>query len=512
MEEQYYIFFPIILVFIFKYLRKYLLIILAIVLTTSLILANTLSKDHPSFNFYFAPTRCWEFIVGSLLAILEINLRHRSQNRIINEILQIVGLILVFYSFIFFNDKMFHPSFYTILPVLGVSLLIYFLNTEAIITKILSSKLFVSIGLISYSLYLFHYPIFAFVRIKEFPQNELFNLYVVAAVIVLILLSILSYYFIEKPARNQKYKFKSIFLLIIIFATLIIIFSYSVIKNDGFDKRFFITPTYSLSSLRYEEESKKFETDFNYDNYLNYSNINKNVLIVGNSHAEDLAKVLSFSYLKNNFYFNLVSPKNREDNYNYQVRYFYDYLTSNISKIDYFSGNFIEHLDKQYKNSQIIILATSWNEEDYNSIEGILEILKKDNKKLIIFDNALNSTLYHKLYKFNRLDYFVFKKKKLPNSEELKKIEKLMYNDLQNKKVINEIIYKIAKKNLIKVIKREDIFCNKLLKKCPVLTKEGYKIYYDYGHLTNEGAKFFSEYIEKNKLFLQYLNSIDLSN
>ena len=264
--------------------------------------------------------------------------------------------------------------------------------------------------------------------------------------------------------------------------------------------------------MRYEEESKKFEIDFNYDNYLNYSNINKNVLIVGNSHAEDLAKVLSFSYLKNNFYFNLVSPKNREDNYNYQVRYFYDYLTSNISKIDYFSGNFIEHLDKQYKNSQIIILATSWNEEDYNSIEGILEILKKDNKKLIIFDNALNSTLYHKLYKFNRLDYFVFKKKKLPNSEELKKIEKLMYNDLQNKKVINEIIYKIAKKNLIKVIKREDIFCNKLLKKCPVLTKEGYKIYYDYGHLTNEGAKFFSEYIEKNKLFLQYLNSIDLSN
>jgi peptidoglycan/LPS O-acetylase OafA/YrhL len=512
LEEQYYIFFPIILVFIFKYLRKYLLIILAIVLTTSLILANTLSKDHASFNFYFAPTRCWEFIVGSLLAILEINLRHRSQNRIINEILSIVGLVLVFYSFIFFNDKMFHPSFYTILPVLGVSLLIYFLNTEAIITKILSSKLFVSIGLISYSLYLFHYPIFAFVRIKEFPQNELFNLYVVAAVIVLILLSILSYYFIEKPARNQKYKFKSIFLLIIIFSTLIIIFSYSVIKNNGFEKRFFITSTYSLSSLRYEEESKKFEIDFNYDNYLNYSNINKNVLIVGNSHAEDLAKVLSFSYLKNNFYFNLVSPKNREDNYNYQVRYFYDYLTSNISKIDYFSDNFIEHLDKQYKNSQIIILATSWNEEDYNSIEGILEILKKDNKKLIIFDNALNSTLYHKLYKFNRLDYFVFKEKKLPNSEELKKIEKLMYNDLQNKKVINEIIYKIAKKNLIKVIKREDIFCNKLLKKCPVLTKEGYKIYYDYGHLTNEGAKFFSEYIEKNKLFLQYLNSIDLSN
>jgi hypothetical protein len=92
--------------------------------------------------------------------------------------------------------------------------------------------------------------------------------------------------------------------------------------------------------------------------------------------------------------------------------------------------------------------------------------------------------------------------------KELKKLEELMYEDLNNKKEINEKIYEIAKKNSIPVVKRQDIFCNEKLKRCPILTPEGQKIYYDYGHLTNEGAKFFSNYIEKNEQFLTLINEI----
>ena len=78
--------------------------------------------------------------------------------------------------------------------------------------NILSSKIFVSIGLISYSLYLWHYPIFAYARITDFIQGDIFKKIFIA--LIIIILSILSYFFIEKPARNKKNQFKFILSII----------------------------------------------------------------------------------------------------------------------------------------------------------------------------------------------------------------------------------------------------------------------------------------------------------
>ena len=86
---------------------------------------------------------------------------------------------------------------------MGVCLIIWFSNKEENVTKILSSKLFTGIGLISYSLYLWHYPIFAFERIVNFSQGTFYS---IMLSIIIIILSIISYFFIERPFRNKNYK------------------------------------------------------------------------------------------------------------------------------------------------------------------------------------------------------------------------------------------------------------------------------------------------------------------
>ena len=137
-EEQYYIIFPIVLLIVFKYFRQYLIHILILGFIISLGLADWGSRNHPSFNFYILPTRGGELLAGSILAYFEITKGHRSKYQTLNLILPTIGLLLIVHSIFFFNDKMFHPSFYTLSPIIGVCLIIWFSNKDELITKILS--------------------------------------------------------------------------------------------------------------------------------------------------------------------------------------------------------------------------------------------------------------------------------------------------------------------------------------------------------------------------------------
>ena len=201
-EEQYYIIFPIFLFFIFKYFNKYLFQILTLVLVTSFLFAEWGSKNYISETFYFIHSRMWELLAGSILAYLEIKKGVRSQNKILNELLPILGLFFIMFFIILNDDKINHPSFKTFFPVIGTCLFIWFSKKEILLGKVMSSKPFVSIGLISYSLYLWHYPIFSFIRITETTQGNILIKFLV--ILIIISLSIFTYFIIEKPFRDKK--------------------------------------------------------------------------------------------------------------------------------------------------------------------------------------------------------------------------------------------------------------------------------------------------------------------
>jgi peptidoglycan/LPS O-acetylase OafA/YrhL len=290
-EEQYYILFPIVLLIAFRYFRKYLIYILIFGVILSLGVADWGSRNYPSFTFYALPTRAWELLAGSILAYFEIKNVKRSKNKSLNLIFPTLGLLLIGHSIVFFNDRMFHPSFYTLSPIIGVCLIIWFSDKNELITKILSTKLFVTIGLISYSLYLWHYPIFAFARIIEITQGSFYKLLLA---IIVILLSIVSYYFIERPFRNKKNKFKKQILYILSFVIIIFIFNINVISSKGYYKERY-NDKIPIAFEIYEENietlvERSIGKNIKEINITLISNPNnQHIFLIGDSHAKTLS-------------------------------------------------------------------------------------------------------------------------------------------------------------------------------------------------------------------------------
>tara|TARA_B100001057_G_scaffold501302_1_gene623605 strand:- start:21598 stop:23616 length:2019 start_codon:yes stop_codon:yes gene_type:complete len=301
-EEQFYIIFPIFLLFSYKYFRKYITFILILGFIISIFLAEWGSRNYPSFNFYVLPTRGWELLAGSILAYIEITLGRKNRFSILNHILPIFGLLLIGYSILFFNEDMFHPSFFTLIPVIGVCLIIWFSNKDALANKILSSSLFVKIGLISYSLYLWHYPIFAFARVTEFTEDSLTKK--IFLIIISLILSIISYLIIEKPARNKKFRFKIIFLNIIFFSGLVIILNYLILSK---------IPNYFEENVvtNFRDNLKDTNCELTNENFLKCSlNDRENyqkIFLMGDSHIGSIRTDLKNELIKKDFEVNVIA-------------------------------------------------------------------------------------------------------------------------------------------------------------------------------------------------------------
>jgi peptidoglycan/LPS O-acetylase OafA/YrhL len=207
-EEQFYIFFPLLLLLIWK--KKWPLAAIMVVLLVVSLVGNLWMSVHAgSADFFLTPYRAWEFLGGSLLAWWHYERGHEEEVPAYREMLSVVGLLFLGLGMAFIHTGDPYPGWRAILPVAGTLLLMEggagtnLKGTGAWINrKILSHPAVVWIGLISYPLYLFHWPALSFVHIVkgESPKEG----YILAALGVALLLTILTYYFIEKRIRHHK--------------------------------------------------------------------------------------------------------------------------------------------------------------------------------------------------------------------------------------------------------------------------------------------------------------------
>lgn len=234
LEEQFYLIFPMTLVLLWNFLREKIIIIFVILFILSISLAQYLSFASPETSFYLFPTRAWELLAGAILAKLEID--KKNQNRKLSKFVPFFGLLLIFLSFVLVNENTIHPSFITLIPIIGTSLFIWYGGQGDFFSNFLSNRIAVGLGLISYSLYLWHFPLFAFSRVKNFNLSNFDKLEII---LVSIVLAILTYLFIEKPSRTLLKKSKILFIkiMLVLFIILMSIMSY-IYFNKGLPKRY----------------------------------------------------------------------------------------------------------------------------------------------------------------------------------------------------------------------------------------------------------------------------------
>ncbi len=509
-EEQYYLIFPIFFLFLFRNSRKNIFKILIMVFIISLLFAELGSKNFPSANFYFIHARIFELIAGSILAYLEINKKYSKKYNFNQNIASSLGIILILLSILFFNDKMYHPSFYTLIPVIGVCLVIFFAKEENIIKKILSIKILVGIGLISYSLYLWHYPFFAFARITEITPKGSILIKVFFGIIIFVL-SVFTYYFIEKPARKKNYNFKTISKILIFSALLIVILNFSVIFFNGYEKRL---PEFIVNNLKVENPKIS---------KINNSNKNKNIYLVGDSHMQQLSNDLSKKLKKNNlslqtytvggclFYpgFNKILLITRKIHKDCNNDYFLDLQSTLLSAKDsiiIFGGRLTLHLTNELfdnKEGGVEQNGDDWGErfipvQNIKSIEttfkNSIKNLSKSHKIILIYPiPEVGWNLPRKAY----LEYVVNKKE--ISYDNFITTSYQVYKD-RNKKAFN-LLDSIKGNNIFRIYPHK-IFCNTVIKdRC--ITHDKKNIYYsDDDHTSITGSKMI------NKKIIEQINKL----
>ena len=433
---------------------------------------------------------------------------------------------MIVFSIIFYNDSTKFPYIPTLLPVLGTSLIIYFNSENGYVYKILSLKYLVFLGLISYSLYLWHYPVFAIGRTTEFfgdgVSKKLF--------LITFVLSLISYYIIEKPIKTKKFADYKIFVGLSFFYLILILTSYMSINGNIKAVRGDILKNLSVgdqtSNLTVCNGNK-----INKDGYCIFnSKENKTLILIGDSHMQTLEKpLLKFS---NENKFRLIVLN--------RPTCFY-FLDLDLIIRDRLSGCTAKYQEQRRKiilsqpNATVIMGGRTplyLSGEGFDNQEGggdnkkakgffykikDTPIKKKDDHNVLLnksFNKTINDLLNNSIkivliYPVPEVGWNVSKKlitRLALNRDGLKGV--FESNPLttshevfmERSKKIHEIYDGINDENITRIYP-EKVLCNSLIKDRCVTHDKSKVFYIDDDHLSIDGAKLIVDRIEKALLY-----------
>ena len=298
-EEQFYVLFPILLLIFFKFKFNNFFLIFILIFFISLIGSEYFINTKSVAVFFLSPFRAWELIAGSILALGSLPV---IRSRVLRDVCSLVGLSSIFFACFYFDKYTSFPGISALIPVLGSAAIIHSgMSGEGTIIKFIKFKPFIFVGLISYSLYLWHWPIIVFA--KYLNPIETFSANIVIFLLLLsVFISTISYYVIEQPFRtknvfSRKFIFSSSIFAMILFS----LFTIQGIKMEGFKNRF-TSKILAFDKARIPEVTSYRDCDdiINAENWCIIGDkfSDDSVLLFGDSHLLSWAPVLDKVLLK----------------------------------------------------------------------------------------------------------------------------------------------------------------------------------------------------------------------
>jgi peptidoglycan/LPS O-acetylase OafA/YrhL len=470
-EEQFYLLFPLVLIFVWKFGRVTITALIAFIALLSFAFAHLggsftvhfpfVVKDWSfvasDFCFYLTPARAWELMAGVLIAIWSPD--RITRPRAATEIAAAIGLLAILCAIFTYDRDTPFPSYYTLLPVLGTIFVILFAGPETWTGRLLSHRAFVGIGLISYSVYLWHLPLLAFARIHGAGESDAWL--IDALTLISVPLGYLTWRYIETPFRTKgKFSRAQIFGFVAAGSLFFITVGGALIATRGLIYRF-PAKDWSLLEIDPGTEGMYVVREFSAHKGDFKDNGRKKILVIGDSFAEDFMNMLSENHL-------LESDQVRTFGITAKCQIIIPEPNPRLCREHSLLGAAIQ---ARIKQADIIILASSWLPETAARLDATLGAAGISQMEKRVY--VLGTKNFGPILPLSYLPLTTAERIALRNP-----VPHLDANDLLRKALPPTEFVDVEK-----------IVCGSEAT-CPAFTPDGSVISFDGSHLTPAGAKY----------------------
>lgn len=488
-EEQYYLFFPLLLLLLSKK-NTQRNVILIIVFIVSFVLCVWLTPIHQDSAFFLLPTRFWELLVGSFTAIIYYNIEknNKNLNTKTENYLSIVGIFLIVYSIFNFDKNTNFPGYTALMPVIGSAMVLLCANKNTLVGNCLGKRVFVFIGLLSYSAYLWHQPIFTFYRLGNYDQSLIFF---ITLIVFTFILSYLSWKYIEQPFRKATIKTINVFMLTSFFIVFFIIVGCLGVSNNGYAERFskndreifnnFINPG--------EYVSKKFDskvlTGFNLNDKKK-----KKIVLIGDSFGKDILNAVYESSVYDSVEISTYQINSECGNLYLKTDFSNNIDPSKLPRCKTMGWYENEKLKRLINEADQLWLASSWSMWVAEYLPESINNLERDFGKPVLVFGTKNF-----------------------GDVSLKSLISIPYNqrqnyystiDIQSFNVQSFMRNKLSSKNYIDV---GNLLCGYDYTNCRWFNQKSEPLSFDGKHLTKAGAEFLGKSLQFNNLLFLHIQN-----